>query len=92
MGNVKDILASFKSSLNSIISDYEEKISEIEQEEEFNVVLSDFINYCKSDILLLPLASEAAIIALCDKLFDGGTTISPESLEGFIITSIIIPP
>ena len=70
MNNVKDILSSFKSTLNNIISDYKEKVSDIEQEEAFNVVLSDFVNYCKSDILLLPFYDESILRSIFEKLFD----------------------
>ena len=69
MDNVKDILSSFKSKLNDIILDYKNKVSEIEQEEAFNVVLSDFVNYCKSDILLLPFYDESILSNIFEKVF-----------------------
>ena len=70
MSNVNDILASFKSSLYNIISDYKDKVIEIEQEEEFNVVLSDFVNYCESDILLLPFYDVSILEKIFERVFD----------------------
>ena len=51
MENVKDVLSKFKDNLDGVIVDYKNKISEIEKEEDFIHVLSDLVNYSKSDSL-----------------------------------------
>lgn len=69
MDNVKDILSKFKDNLDSIISDYKKKISEIEKEEEFIVTLGDVVNYCKSDNLLLPFYDETILSRVFERVF-----------------------
>ena len=43
-------------------------------------------------MMLVPLANEAEIIALCKNDFDDGGVISPKTLEGKISTFIIVSP
>jgi len=69
MDNVMDVLSKFKDNLDSIISDYKEKISEIEKEEEFIVTLGDVVNYCKSDHLLLPFYDETILSRVFERVF-----------------------
>ena len=69
MENVKDILSKFKGNLDSVIVDYKNKISEIEKEEDFIHVLSDLVNYSKSDSLLLPFYDETILSRVFERVF-----------------------
>lgn len=57
MDNVM-LLSKFKSGLGDIINDFNDKIVDVEKKEEFLQVLSDLVNYSKSDALLLPFYDE----------------------------------
>lgn len=69
MNNVRDVLSKFKDNLDGIITNYRVKVSDIEKEEDFNRVLSDFINYCESDVLLLPFYDETLLGRIFDRVF-----------------------
>lgn len=69
MENVNDVLSKFKDKLDSIISDFKNKISDIEKEEEFIVTLGDVVNYCKSDHLLLPFYDETILSRVFERVF-----------------------
>ena len=69
MDNVKDLLSKFKESLDSIIVEYKDKVSDIEKEEDFIQVLSDLINYSKSDKLLLPFYDETILSRVFERVF-----------------------
>lgn len=69
MENVIEVLSKFRDKLDSIISDYKKKISEIEKEEEFIVTLGDVVNYCKSDHLLLPFYDETILSRVFERVF-----------------------
>lgn len=69
MDNVTEVLSKFKDNLDGIISDYKEKISDIEKEEEFIVTLGDVVNYCKSDHLLLPFYDETILSRVFERVF-----------------------
>ena len=67
--NVMGVLSKFRDNLDSIISSYKEKISDIEKEEEFIVTLGDVVNYCKSDHLLLPFYDETILSRVFERVF-----------------------
>lgn len=69
MDNVMGVLSKFRDNLDSIISSYKEKISDIEKEEEFIVTLGDVVNYCKSDHLLLPFYDETILSRVFERVF-----------------------
>jgi len=69
MEKVKDVLSKFKDNLDGVIVDYKNRISEIEKEEEFIHVLSDLVNYSKSDSLLLPFYDETILSRVFERVF-----------------------
>ena len=68
MDNVS-VLSKFKLDLEKIISEYKDKVSEIETEEEFIMTLGDVVNYCKSDCLLLPFYDEEILSKVFERVF-----------------------
>lgn len=69
MEKVKDVLSKFKDNLDGVIVDFKNRISEIEKEEEFIHVLSDLVNYSKSDSLLLPFYDETILSRVFERIF-----------------------
>lgn len=69
MDNEVLVLSKFKNNLGNIIDDYKNKISEIIKEEDFIQTLGDFINYCKSDVLLLPFYDETILSRIFERVF-----------------------
>lgn len=69
MDNVMDVLSKFKNSLDNIIVDYKDKISDIEKEEDFIMTLGDVVNYSKSDSLLLPFYDEDILSRVFERVF-----------------------
>ncbi len=69
MDNKENILSKFRNNLESIINDYKNKINEIEKEEEFIRTLGDLINYCKSDVLMLPFYDETILSSIFERVF-----------------------
>lgn len=74
MDSVTNVLSKFKNSLDSIINDYKEKVSEIEKEEEFKEMLGDIVNYSKSDCLLLPFYDETMLSKALERIFPLSST------------------
>lgn len=68
MDNVS-VLSKFKLDLEKIISEYKDKVSEIEAEEEFIMTLGDVVNYSKSDCLLLPFYDETILSKVFERVF-----------------------
>jgi len=68
MDNVS-VLSKFKLDLEKIISEYKDKVSEIETEEEFIMTLGDVVNYSKSDCLLLPFYDEEILSKVFERVF-----------------------
>ena len=69
MDNEMYIISKFKSNLDSIITDYKDKISHIEEEEDFIITLGDVVNYSKSDFLLLPFYDETILSRVFGRVF-----------------------
>ena len=69
MENMTDIMSKFKNNLDNVITDYKNKISDIEKEEEFIVTLGDVVNYSKSDCLLLPFYDETILSRVFERVF-----------------------
>ena len=74
MDSVTNVLSKFKNSLDSIINDYKEKVSEIEKEEELKEMLGDIVNYSKSDCLLLPFYDETMLSKALEHIFPLSST------------------
>ena len=68
MDNVKDLLSKFKESLDSIIVEYKDKVSDIEKEEDFIQVLSDLILKQVMNYSLDQPKDDCTII--CARVFD----------------------
>lgn len=69
MNNVVDVFSILKDSLNNIITKFNNKIVEIEKEEEFFCMLSDLVNYSKSDFTLLPFYDGTILSRIFDRVF-----------------------
>ena len=69
MESVINVLSKFKSNLDNLISDYNNKIDFINNEEEFLHVLGDLVNYSKSDCLLLPFYDATILSRVFERIF-----------------------
>ncbi|MBP3920191.1 MAG: hypothetical protein J6D28_01355 [Bacilli bacterium] len=63
------LLSKLKNNLGNIISDYKNKINEIEEKEKFLQILSDLVNYSKSDVLLFPFYDENILEQILEVVF-----------------------
>lgn len=69
MDNVVKVFSKFKNNLDDFICDYKNKVNEIDKEEDFIRSLGDVINYCKSDVLLLPFYDETILSRVFESIF-----------------------
>lgn len=69
MEDVKGLMSKFKDCLEDVISDYRNKISDIENEQSFIQSLGDLVNYCKSDFMLLPFYDESILVRVFERVF-----------------------
>lgn len=69
MDNKVEIFSKFKNNLDNYINEYKNKLEEIASEEEFIQSLGDLINYCKSDVLLLPFYDEEILTSILNRIF-----------------------
>lgn len=74
MDSVEEVLSKFKNSLEKVINNCKDSISDIEKEEEFIQNLGDLVNYSKSDCLLLPFYDETMLSRIFEKIFPLSTT------------------
>lgn len=74
MENVLDIFSKFRDSLDDIIVDYKNRLSDIEAEEDFIQLLGDVVNYSKSDYLLLPFYDETILARVFERVFPLSST------------------
>ena len=85
MNSVSDILSSLRDKLNNVISEYNDSISKIEEDEKFIQVLGDVVNYCKSDCLLLPFYDESILNDVIDHIFSSGNEIKKIKTAKYLI-------
>ena len=85
MNSVSDILSSLRDKLNNVISEYNDSISKIEEDEKFIQVLGDVVNYCKSDCLLLPFYDESILNDVIDHIFPSGNEIKKIKTAKYLI-------
>lgn len=76
MDNVSEILSKFKSNLDNIIVECNDRVSDIESEEDFIRTLGDLVNYSKSDSLLLPFYDETILSRVFERVFPLSSTES----------------
>lgn len=74
MNSVKDLFSKLRSILEDIISDCRKKVTDIEIEENFIKILGDFVEYCESDILLLPFYDEEILVKIFERIFPLSST------------------
>lgn len=63
------VLSKFKENLGKVIEEYKNNIVEIEKEEDFIRTLGDLINYCKSDVMLLPFYDITILSRVFERIF-----------------------
>lgn len=69
MESVINVLSKFKSNLENLIEEYNNKIEFINGEEEFLQILGDLVNYSKSDSLLLPFYDTTILSRIFERIF-----------------------
>ncbi len=85
MDSVRGVLSKLKRGLDSVIDEYKKSVSDIEKEEDFIQVLSDVVNYSKSDCLLLPFYDETILSRVFDRLFPSSSYMKKLKTARYLI-------